>query len=125
MANEMTITISITYQKGNSGKVEWVLGPKKMTISGDTATFGQIVSIGTSEEAIPLGETVAAGAWIVGLNLDDTNYFEIRDATGAGNDVVKVPAGEPFAYRFGSDVTAPFWVANTAATKVRFALIPA
>lgn len=81
-------------------------------------------SVGTSEEAIPLGEVTAAGALMTVKNLDDTNYIEIRNATGAV-DMIKLPAGETALFRFGSDITAPYWIANTAAVKVHYRLVSA
>lgn len=125
MANELQITVAVKYQKGNSRTLDETYGPKKVTVSGNPAILGAIVSVGTSEEVIPLAEVTAAGALMFGKNLDDTNYIEIRDATGAANDVVKVGPGEPFCFRFGSDVTAPYWIANTAACLVEYTLISA
>lgn len=124
MANELTVSVSVEYQKGNSPSVAFAKTGKKINVSGNPAT-GLIVSVGTSEEAIPLGEVTAAGAMMVGENLDDTNYIEIRDATGASNDIIKVGPREPFLFRFGSDVTAPYWIANTAACLVYYNLYPA
>ena len=124
MAKELKITITTEYQKGNSTTLSRTLGPKKITVAGNPRA-GNIVSVGTSEEVIPLGEVTAAAAMIVGKNLDDTNYIEIRDASGASNDVVQVKAGESFCFRFGSDVTTPYWIANTAACLVEYDLYPA
>jgi len=80
------------------------------------------VSVGTSEEAIPLGEVTALG-WAGFKNLDVTNYVEIRFVTGAGNDHVKVPPLGVAIFHFGSDVTAPFLIANTAACQVEYLIV--
>jgi len=124
MANELTLTAAVAYQKGNSEELSWAVNGRQVNVSGDALIGLQIVSVGTSEEAIPLGEVTAAGALLFGQNLDDSNYIEIRHATGSGNDVVKVGPREPFLFRFGSDVSAPYWIANTAACKVRYGLVP-
>jgi len=123
VADELTISMSISYQSGNSPRLSWALASKKITVAG-TAVGGLSVSVGTAEEVIPLGEVTAAGALIAVENLDDTNYIEIRDATGAANDVVRLNAREGAVFRFGSDVTAPYWIANTAAVRVWYMLIP-
>ena len=123
MANELTIAVTVTYAKGNSQTVPFTKS-KQVTVSGNPNVGGTIVSVGTSEEAIPLGEVTAAGALMYGENLDDTNYIEMRDATGASNDVVRVGPREPFCFRWGSDVTAPYWIANTGAVLVQFYLVP-
>lgn len=125
MADELKQSLSITFQKGNGRKLEIAYGPKKITVSGTVSIQGMQVSVATSEEAIPLGEVTAAGALLIVKNMDDTNYVEIRDATGSSNDVVKLPAGEMAMFRFGSDVTAPYWIANTGACLVEYTLIPA
>lgn len=123
MANELTMGASLSYQKGNSPTIDWSKSGKKVTVSGNTYTMAT-VSVGTSEEAIPLAEVTAAGALMAVENLDDTNYIEIRDATGASHDVIRVGPREPALFRFGSDVTAPYWIANTAACLVQYILIP-
>lgn len=96
-----------------------------VVLASSTKVIGGIISVGTSEEAIPLGEVTAAGGHMTVVNLDDSNYIELRDATGASNDVIKVPAGECAMFRWGSDVTAPYWIANTAAVRVNYRLVSA
>lgn len=124
MANELTLGVSVSYSKLAGDDITFSVSGVQRTVSGDPLIGMQKVSVGTSEEAIPLGEVTAAGALMCGQNLDYTNYIEIRDATGASNDVIKVPPREPFLFRFGSDVTAPYWIANTGACLVRYLLIP-
>lgn len=125
MADELKMTVVTSYSDEDG------LELPNLGIVDDTfdVTTKQHVSgtpsVGTSEEAIPLGEVTAAGAHITVVNLDASNYIEIRSATGASNDHVKLPAGEACAFRFGSDVTAPYWVANTAAVKVHYRIVAA
>ena len=123
MANELQYTITGEYQKGNSIKSSFGGTKIKKSISGNTK-LGGTVSVATSEEAIPIGEVTAAGAFIWVKNLDDTNYIELRTATGASNDAVKVPAGKEVAFYWGSDVSAPYWIANTAACLVEWQMYP-
>lgn len=77
--------------------------------------------IGTVEEALSIAPlTTVAGLVAYFKNLDETNYVEIRGASGAGNDILKLKAGEEFTFRFGSDVATPYAIANTAAVKLKF-----
>lgn len=123
MAKELQYTITGEYQKGNSLKQTFGGIKNQVTVSGNVALAG-VNSVGTSEEAIPLGEVTAAKAGMYVKNLDDTNYVEIRDATGASNDVIYVPAGKDVFFYFGTDVTAPYWIANTAAVLVEWRMYP-
>ena len=115
---------SVAYQKGNSPKIDWSKSGKLVTVTGNGAVGDIQVSVPVTEQLIALAGLAAAGTLIFGENLDDTNYIEIRDATGASNDVIRVGPREPFLFRFGSDVTAPYWIANTAACLVKYGLIP-
>lgn len=79
-----------------------------------------IQAIGTSEEAIDLGEVTSLG-WIMAVNLDNTNYVELRLGTGASLDMIKLPAKGGLAiFHAGSDMSAPFAIANTASCNVAF-----
>ncbi len=79
-------------------------------------------NVGLTEEAMKLGELTTLG-WCCFKNLDATNYVEIRSATGAANDVILVPALGFAIFHFGSDVTAPFIVANTAACQTEYLIL--
>jgi hypothetical protein len=77
-----------------------------------------VQSVGTSEEAILLGDVAPGGYWFV-QNMDATNFVELRQATGAG-DFLKLLAGEWAIFRTSADATAPFAIADTGACNVRF-----
>ena len=124
MADELTISISATYAKGNASERSWSKTAKKIAISGNPLV-ANIQSIGTSEEALALGEVSGSLGWAYFENLDDTNYVEIRSATGASNDIIRVDARAAVLFRFGSDVTAPYAIANTAAVLLDYVIFPA
>jgi len=115
----LTITATVAYED-SEGTEHPAFGVIADTADIATKKFvsGKI-SVGTSEEAIPLGEVTSLG-WAVFKNLDTTNYVELRSASGAANDIIKLKAGEGCAFRFGSDVTAPYLIANTAACQVEY-----
>ena len=75
-------------------------------------------TVGTSEEAILLGDVATGGYWFV-HNLDATNYITIRPGTGA-TDMIQVKAGEWAVFRSSSAASAPYALANTGACQVRF-----
>lgn len=75
--------------------------------------------IGTTEEALALGELATLGIF-AGHNTDPTNYLEVRSGAGASNDYWKFLPGEKFFWRWGSDITAPYAIANTSACYFRY-----
>lgn len=78
-------------------------------------------TIGTTAEILGKGEITTPG-WLIGKNLDATNYIEFEKAsfsTTAGT--VKVKPGEPFCFRVAS--TNIYACANTAACDVFYMLI--
>ena len=120
MADELTITASVTYE--DSDGVEEIV--RSLTGLGVTVTTKRFVhvknSIGVTEEAMTLGEVSTLGyCWI--KNLDETNFVEVRVSTGS-TKMVKVKAGEASLFRFGSGVTAPYIIADTAACLVEYIL---
>jgi hypothetical protein len=125
MADESTVTIAHKYlddagvELVNFGVADFV---------SDCATdtpLHRVQSVATTEAALNLAGLTAAGALFIGKNLDETNYLEIRTGTGASNDAVKLLAGEACCFRFGSDITAPYVIANTAACLLEYRIVPA
>lgn len=112
MANELTVSGSIVHNN-QTPTVTWSVTSLNVTMAGTVLIAGRR-SIGTSEEALTLGEVATLG-WAWFKNIDATNFVEIRSATGAANDIIKIKAGEFALFRFGSDVSAPFAIADTAA----------
>lgn len=119
MSNELQLSGAFVYQKGNSPQIKWSAVNRGVTLSGDVL-ISAIVSVGTSEEAIPLAEVSGSLGYMVVENLDDTNYIEIRMGTGASLDIIKVRPRKFAIFEWGSDVSAPYWIANTAACRVKY-----
>ena len=78
-------------------------------------------AVGTSEEALGLGDISALGYCIL-INRDATNFINVKTATG-GTIFARINAGEFAAFRFGSGVTAPFVIADTAACQLDYLII--
>lgn len=111
VANEITSIVSVEYDDGTSSS--FTLGGNTKTRSQSSVRFNRArVSVGTSEEAIPLGEVgTIGGIWI--KNLDSTNYVQIRTGT-AGTAFARINALEEYYIPIGSGVTAPYIIADTA-----------
>jgi hypothetical protein len=124
MADESTLTVVHSYGDDEDTTMP-NFGVSDLAI--DVATLKPAwkkVSVATAEQVLDLDGITAAGAMLIGVNRDTVNYLEIRSGTGAANDIVKVLAGEPCCFRFGSDITAPYIIANTAAVQFEYRLIP-
>ena len=124
MANELSVSMSFTYEKGNVEEISRTVSAKLVTVSGNRI-FHHIQAIGfAAEEALNLGELSSPFGWFWAKNLDDTNYVEIRFGTGASLDMVRLNAGEPCFFRLGSDITAPYAIANTASVDLEYVIFP-
>lgn len=121
MASEFTLTALLDY--ADSEGTDFSLGLIEFVKSITTKKYVRgKVSVATSEQAIDLGVLTAPLGWALFINLDATNYVEIRSATGAANDILKVPAASAILIHFGSDVSAPYIIANTAACQVEYVI---
>lgn len=118
MANELTVSTVVAYEKGNV-TIQSLTTRKQITVTGNVLVEG-VQSIGTSEETLALGEVatpLAGYAWF--YNTDATNYVEIGNATGAYQ--IKLKAGEPAVLRL--DGWAGIYAkANTAAVLLQYRL---
>lgn len=109
MANEITLSVSLAFAKGNVPSTSLVKNQAQVTVSGSNCIHDTQV-IGTSEEAIVLGEIGTPGYCMM-HNCDATNYITIRPATGVTTGSIKLKAGEWALFRFAT--AAPFAIANT------------
>ena len=120
MANELSASVALRFTKGNVD-VEFHWLNKLFTVAGTDYT-AKTQTIGTSEEALDIGDC-AAGGMICVVNLDPTNYVSIRAATG-GTNCVRVNALEGALFRFdAAGAAAPFAIANTGACQVAYLLV--
>ena len=118
MAAELSIgPLSISFAKTGSPSLSTMASGITPTVTG-AQYMDNVQNVGTSEEAILLGD-VAPGGYVFVQNLDTTNFVSLRQATGAAN-FMKLLAGEWAIFRMSVDTTAPFAIADTAAVNVRF-----
>lgn len=116
MANELTITTSLTFVKGNAQTTR-NSGSASVTVSGTAYTTG-VQSIGTSDETLSLDEIVTPG-YLLLHNLNATNFILVG-ADGSSYPV-KLKAGEWGMFRFnGAAIHAK---ADTGACLLEYYLI--
>lgn len=119
MANELTLAASLKFVKGTTN-VSFAKSGIQLDVSGKNYTH-KTQSIGTSEEAVDLGD-VATPGYILIYNKDATNYVSVRAGTGEAN-LVKVPPGG--IGLFHCEASAPYAIANTAAVDIEYLLVEA
>lgn len=123
MANEITLNGSLSYSDSDETEVELAIEDFLASVS-TKRPFKAKMSVTTAEVAIGLGPVTSLGLAMF-VNRDATNYLELRSATGAANDIIKILPGEFAIFRFGSDVTAPFAIANTNTCVMEYVLCSA
>lgn len=125
MSQEIDITVSCAYEDavGMTGQVEIA----NLLVTLATARLHHTKqNVGTSQEAINLGDVSTLGIMIL-VNLDPTNYIEVKHATG-GTVIAKLfPKGSVAGLNFcvlqvGSGITAPFVIANSSACEMEIFL---
>lgn len=119
MSNELTLAVSLSFKKGDVD-VSFGKGGLKFDVTG-TKFVHLKQSVGTSEEALDLGDLGTPGYCIM-YNHDSTNYVDARPGTGE-NDLVRVPAGGLALFYIAS--AAPFVIANTASCELEFLIVEA
>jgi len=116
MANELTVSVRLTFSKGGA-KVSRTL-TDSITVTGDTFTH-EVQSVGTTEEELAQGADLGTPGYMLIINLDATNYVEVGSTTGVYD--IKLKAGEICLYRHNSATV--YAMANTAACLVEYILI--
>jgi hypothetical protein len=117
MANELSISTSLRYDKANSSISQRSLSGS-FTVSG-VPFLTTAVSVATSEETLEKGEQTLTG-YALFYNTDATNYIEIGDTTGTYQ--LKLKAGEFALLRLNSWANI-FAKANTGAVILEYVLI--
>jgi hypothetical protein len=122
MADEITVRTYLKYDNGTNRPVIWAEEELTHDITGN-AVFQGVQNIGTSAEALDLGDIAIANVgWCVMKNLDSTNFVRIGDNTPAY--LLRLNAGETCVFRFDqSIVTGIKLIADTAAVDVQYLLI--
>lgn len=127
MADELEASVSVSYEDalGIAGSVE--VSNLTLTLT-DPRLLHSKQNVGTSEEAIELGDVTAASMGVLVLVNRGTTYsIDIKTAT-SGTIIARLyPAGSAAGlnwccFNVGSGITAPFAVANTGASEMEIFL---
>ena len=111
----MALNVQTSYSYSENNASITGSATKSVTITG-AAAVKNIQNIGTSWEALDLGEVTTPGI-TAGKNLDATNYVELS-FDGGTTAHLKAKAGEPFLFRpTGTTIHAR---ANTAAVNLEY-----
>ena len=119
MADEIRVSGGIQATKGTL-RIDPINKSITVDMSGEDYESNTQL-IGTSEEAIALGDVTTPG-YAYYENLDATNFVSLRPATAGGN-MVKLLPGDFAIFRHGT--TAPFAIADTAPVRIKKLIIEA
>lgn len=117
MANEITLGLSLAYQKGTAN-ISIACSGTQLSVTG-SKFIHNVQAIGTSVEAISIGDIGTAG-YMVAINRDATNFITIR-AGSSGADVIKLKAGEWAMFRLAT--STPYAIADTGACNLEYLII--
>ena len=122
MANEFSFTAKVAYADSEGADFEFGIEQIAATI-GTKRYLHAKQNVAITEEALNLGDVTTLG-WFLGVNRDTTNFLSIKTGTG-GTIFARLNPGLPALFRFGSGVTAPFVIADTATCQLEYALFMA
>jgi len=118
VSDELTLNATLAYDDGVD-EVTMQIVDRFVTLG--TLKFTKLrQSIGTSEEALQLGEVTSPG-WLFLINRDATNYVDVKVATSGAifarlhPDTDSDGTGGFCLLYLGTGAQAPFLIANTAA----------
>src|SRR5215471_14472763 len=117
MANELTVNLALSFNKGGIS-TSMQSGTKQYGVAG-TDYAHETMSVPTSVTALPLG-AIATPGYCMMQNRDTVNYVDVYNASG-GAACVRLKPGEVAAFRFAG--TAPAVKANVAPVKIEYLLI--
>lgn len=119
MADELRINASI--ELNDSEGSAFVLDVVDFLVSLTTKKFIRYKqNVGTSEEAMVLPEGGSLGYCMI-VNRDATNFVSLLRATASTN-TLRIDPGGVALFRFGSGITAPYLIADTAACQVEYVI---
>lgn len=127
MANEVASSFEIDYDDGLQA-TSLSVASRQLTSAGKRVTR-LIQNVGTTEEAVQLGEITAPGAFAL-VNLDPTNYIDVKVGTGGAIFARLKPdvngdgkGGWVAGDALGSGAQAPYVIANTASCRMAVLIV--
>jgi hypothetical protein len=120
MAAEATVTVTLSFSKGNIPTQTFASGPVSVNVSGNSY-LRNVQNVGTSKEALLAGDVGTLGL-VAFHNCDPANFVQVfPNATDAA--CLKIKPLEWQLFRFDPAAT-PNLKADTAAVNLEFLLLP-
>ncbi len=120
MALEITASGALNYLDANNTQATLFLNGFQDSVTNKLIER-VTMQILTTDTPLKLGSITSLG-WFFGINRDPTNYLELR--VGAlGTKCAYLPPLGFACFRWGSGVTAPSAIANTAACALDYLLV--
>lgn len=115
MADEITATCGLRISNG--GPVFELQAIRQQLDMSGTECVHNIQSIGTTEEALALGDLASCG-WAIFKNLDTTNFVSLRPGTGDDNFVKILPGEVSGPFRLAT--STPYAIADTSSVRLEY-----
>ena len=117
MADEIKVNFSLAFTRGES---KLNIPSNQLSVdSGSNVKVGNTQTVGTSLEALVLGDVASCGAAYI-LNTDDTNYVDIGvDVSGTFYGLIRLMPGE-YAFCPRLATNAPYARANTSSVNLEY-----
>lgn len=119
MAEELKTNFNLTYANGSDAFS--IPSVNQLKNVAATPRIQSVQTIGTTEEALAIGDVATDGGAFYARNLDDTNYVEIGLT---GSYVIKLLPGE-WCFLSGVSDKDLYARANTAAVTLAYSLFSA
>lgn len=117
MADELTVTVALSYLNGNVS-LSYPSTTDKVTIAANFAKR-EILTVTLAGLAIPLG-SIATPGYILIRNMDATNYIVVGNS---GDTLpIRVNAGALALFQFAGGIV-PYAIANTADVVIEYMLV--
>lgn len=123
MANEISVTSALSVAKTELAMSR--SGTKQFDLTAAVPAMSPgIIEVGTSHEALDLGDVAGAGGFCWFQNLGPTNYVELGvDVSATFYPLVRLYPGQATVFALGT--TAPYARANSAAVRMEALILDA
>jgi hypothetical protein len=122
MANEIRLNASMSYEDSEGTGVS--LSVADFSGSVTTKLCSRLKqNVGITEEGLRVADVVNSLGWVLLVNRDATNSIDVKTGTGGLKFARLLPNNGFALFYFGSDVTSPYVIANTATCQMDILLI--
>jgi hypothetical protein len=123
VSDELTLSVSLGYAK-NAISLQEQVANFLASVAGNGLNSLISYAAPTADTALPLGSVTSPGGWLFVVNLDATNYVQVKAAV-SGAVLAKLKPGYPCLIPLDPSVTAPSTQSNTAPCNIRYCIFDA